>query len=64
MEKYGPAQLQLIDIQGHIRYQSQITVNKGRNFRTLDINNLPTGVYFLRVQSLEGSQVSKILVNR
>jgi hypothetical protein len=63
MEKYGPAQLQLIDIQGHIRYQSQITVNKGRNFKTLDINNLPTGVYFLRVQSLEGSQVSKILVN-
>jgi hypothetical protein len=63
MEKYGPAQLQLIDLQGHIRYQSQITVNKGRNFKTLDINNLPTGIYFLRVQSLEGSQVSKILVN-
>jgi hypothetical protein len=64
MEKYGPAQLQLIDIQGHIRYQSQMTVNKGRNFKTLDISNLPSGVYFLRVQSLEGSQVSKILVNR
>lgn len=63
MEKYGPAQLQLIDLQGHIRYQSQITVNKGRNFKTLDINNLPTGIYFLRVQSLEGSQVSKVFVN-
>jgi hypothetical protein len=63
MEKYGPAQLQLIDVQGHIRYQSQLMLNKGKNFKTLDINNLPAGIYFLRVQSLEGSQVSKILVS-
>jgi hypothetical protein len=62
MGKYGPAQLQLIDLQGHIRYQSQIILNKGKNFKTLDINSLPAGIYFLRVQSQEGSQVSKILV--
>jgi hypothetical protein len=64
MDKYGPAQLQLIDLQGHIRHQSQMVLNKGKNFKTLNINNLPAGVYFLRVQTLEGSQVSKVLVTR
>lgn len=63
MDKYGPAQLQLIDLQGHIMHQSQVILNKGRNFKTLDINNLPTGIYFLRVQNLQGTLVSKILIS-
>jgi outer membrane lipoprotein-sorting protein len=63
MGKYGPAQLQLIDLQGHIRYQTQMILNKGKNLKTVDVSKLPTGIYFLRIQSLEGSQVSKILIN-
>ncbi|SFD13199.1 Por secretion system C-terminal sorting domain-containing protein [Chitinophaga sp. CF118] len=63
MGKYGPAQLQLVDLQGRIRHQSQIVLNKGMNLKTLDINNLQTGIYFLRVTTAEGSQVSKIFVS-
>jgi hypothetical protein len=63
MNRPGPAQVQLIDLQGHVMHQSQIILNKGKNFKTMDISKLPTGVYFLRVQNMEGSQVSKILIN-
>ena len=63
MNKPGPAQVQLIDLQGHVMHQSQIMLNKGKNFKTLDVSNLPTGVYFLRVQTRDESQVSKILIN-
>lgn len=63
MNKFGTAQLQLIDLQGHIRYQTQMTLNKGRNYKTVDVNNLPSGVYFLRVANREGAQVSKIVIS-
>jgi hypothetical protein len=59
----GPASVQLIDVQGHIRYQSRTTLIKGKNYKTIDIGQLPTGIYFLRVQSGQQVQVSKILVN-
>lgn len=63
VEKNGPAQLQLVDMQGRIRYQSQMILSKGRNNKTLDISSLPNGIYLLSVQSLEGTRVSKILIN-
>ncbi|PSL50102.1 putative secreted protein (Por secretion system target) [Chitinophaga niastensis] len=59
----GPASVQLIDLQGRIRFQGRTDLVKGRNYRAIDIDNLPAGVYFLRVQSGEQVQVSKILVN-
>ncbi|MBS0029411.1 T9SS-dependent choice-of-anchor J family protein [Chitinophaga sp. 22321] len=59
----GQASVQLIDVQGHIRYQERTVLIKGRNYKTIDINQLPTGIYFLRVQSGNQVQVSKILVN-
>ncbi|WP_160711473.1 Ig-like domain-containing protein [Chitinophaga solisilvae] len=62
--KNGPASVQLIDLQGRIRYQGRTELNKGRNYRTLDINHLPSGIYFLRVQSGEQVQVSKIVVSQ
>lgn len=64
MEKGGPAQVQLVDMQGRIRHQSQTILNKGKNIKSLDISTLPNGIYILRVQSMEGTQVTKILVNR
>ncbi|HJT73947.1 MAG TPA: T9SS type A sorting domain-containing protein, partial [Chitinophaga sp.] len=62
-QKTGPAELQLVDIQGRIRYQTQMYVYKGRNLKTLDISRLSNGVYFLRVNTQEGSTVTKILVS-
>lgn len=59
----GQASVQLIDVQGHVRYQGRTVLTKGRNYKTLDIDQLPTGIYFLRVQSGEQVQVTKILVN-
>lgn len=59
----GPANVELIDVQGRVRYQSRIELMKGKNYKTIDIGQLPTGIYFLRVQSDEQVQVSKILVN-
>lgn len=58
----GPAQLQLIDLFGRIRYQGRMTLLKGRNYQELNVSKLPNGIYFLRVQTREKSQVSQILI--
>jgi hypothetical protein len=63
IERPGQAILQLVDMQGRVRQTTITTVNKGRNIKTLDISNLSNGVYILRIQSREGIQTSKILVN-
>lgn len=59
----GDASVALIDVQGRVRYQGRVALIKGRNYRAIDIDQLPSGIYFLRVQSGEQVQVSKILVN-
>lgn len=64
MHQPGPAQVQLIDLQGRIRYQTQYILNKGRNLKNLDVHTLPNGIYVLKIQSLEGTQTTKILVNQ
>lgn len=63
IDKSGPASLQLIDLQGRIRYQGMMNTVKGKNFKTLDISNLSNGVYFLRVQSGSQVQTTKIFLN-
>ncbi|WP_343745443.1 Ig-like domain-containing protein [Chitinophaga sp.] len=62
--KNGPAAIQLIDMQGRVRHQEQTTLIKGKNNRSLDVSQLPAGVYFLRVQSGLDVQVTKIVVNQ
>jgi len=59
----GPAVVQLIDLRGRIRCQGTMPLMKGRNYKELDISRLNDGIYFLRVQTAEGTQVSKIFVN-
>ena len=59
----GKAMVQLMDIQGRVRYQGRTNLVKGKNYRTVDIDRLPAGIYFLRVQSGTQVLVSKILVN-
>ncbi|WP_161596633.1 Ig-like domain-containing protein [Chitinophaga vietnamensis] len=63
-DRSGPAGVQLVDLQGRIRYQGKTDLMKGRNYRMIDIGDLPSGLYFLRVQSGEQVQVTRILVNR
>jgi len=58
----GPAVVQLIDLQGRVRSQGNMNLVKGRNYKEMDISRLPNGIYLLRVQTREGSQVSKIFV--
>ncbi|WP_298731909.1 Ig-like domain-containing protein [uncultured Chitinophaga sp.] len=58
----GPATVQLIDLQGRVRAQGNLNLVKGRNYKEMDISRLPNGIYLLRIQTREGSQVSKILV--
>jgi hypothetical protein len=58
----GPAMLQLIDLQGRVRAQGTMNLVRGRNFKEMDISRLPNGVYLLKVQTREGSQVSKIFI--
>lgn len=61
--KNEPARVQLIDLQGKIRYEGRMTLNKGRNVRNIDIHTLPDGIYFLRIQTTGQTEVSKIVVN-
>lgn len=60
----GPGMLQLIDMQGAIRYQGQMNFSKGMNYKQLDISNVPSGIYLLRVQSANKAEVKKILITR
>lgn len=56
--------LQLIDLFGRIRYNSPVTLNQGRNTKVLDVNNVPSGIYFLRVQSGTQVKTSTIVIAR
>ncbi|MET3876075.1 Ig-like domain-containing protein [Chitinophaga sp. OAE865] len=60
----GDASVALIDVQGRVRYQGRTALIKGRNYRTIAVDQLPSGIYFLRIQSGEQVQVTKILINR
>lgn len=60
----GPASIQLIDLQGTIRYQSQLNFSKGMNLRKVDVGNMAAGVYLLRVQSGNKTEVKKIFITR
>ncbi|MBC9930795.1 T9SS-dependent choice-of-anchor J family protein [Chitinophaga qingshengii] len=62
--KIGPAVIQLIDLQGRVRHETLTTLVKGQNSGSLDISQLPAGVYFLRVQSGLEVQVSKVVVHQ
>ncbi len=54
-------QLELIDISGKILETTQIRGNSGKNTYTMTTNNLPVGTYLLRMQTLIGMQVSKVV---
>lgn len=62
IDKTGPANVELVDLQGRTRYQGQMNFIKGRNYKTLDVSSLPGGIYFLRVHSGKDVQVKKIFV--
>jgi hypothetical protein len=60
----GPGMLQLIDMQGVIRYHEHMNFSKGMNYKQLDISSAPSGIYLLRVQSGNKVEVQKIVIAR
>lgn len=60
----GPASIQLIDMQGIIKYQTRLTFYRGMNFRSVDVGNMASGIYLLRVQCGNKVEVKKIFINR
>ncbi|HEY0274065.1 MAG TPA: choice-of-anchor J domain-containing protein, partial [Chitinophaga sp.] len=56
--------LQLIDLFGRVRYNGAVTLVEGRNSTLLDVNNIPSGIYFLRVQTNTQVQTSTIVIAR
>ncbi|RFS24531.1 T9SS C-terminal target domain-containing protein [Chitinophaga silvatica] len=55
--------IQLIDLHGRISYQEITNLEQGYNYKTIVIDQLPTGIYFLRVKSGGQDLVMRILVN-
>lgn len=49
-------QLHVLDIQGKIVKQKNIGISEGENFLEMDINQLPAGIYFLRIPALIGKE--------
>lgn len=64
VQKPGPTQIDLIDMQGNSRYRTQQVLNKGKNAKTIDVHNLPSGIYFLRIQNLEGVNTTKVVITK
>ncbi|MBO9150602.1 T9SS-dependent choice-of-anchor J family protein [Chitinophaga sp. GCM10012297] len=60
----GPATMQLFDLQGIVRYQTKMNFYKGMNFRSVDVGNMASGIYLLRVQCGNKVEVKKIFINR
>jgi hypothetical protein len=56
--------IQLYSIQGSIQFTGSTTVNKSDLFRSYDLENMSTGIYFLRITSTNGySYFAKVINN-
>lgn len=60
----GPAIIQLFDMQGTVRYTTQMNFYKGMNFKSVDVGNMASGIYLLRVQCGNKTEVKKIFISR
>ncbi len=60
----APASIQLIDMQGMIRYNGQTDFFKGSNYKSVDVGHLPAGIYLLKVQCGSKTEVKKIFISR
>ncbi len=58
----GTAVISVTDRVGNIVLQQTITVGEGDNRRQLDVSKLPGGMYFVKIQNGDKTQVAKIVV--
>jgi hypothetical protein len=58
----GTAVISVTDRVGNIVLQYTITVGEGDNRRQLDVSKLPDGMYFVKIQHGDKTQVAKIVV--
>ena len=47
---------------GNIVLQNKVTVAEGENRKQLDVSKLPAGMYFVKIQNVDKTQVAKIIV--
>jgi hypothetical protein len=50
-----PAQVSIVSVSGKLVFATTLTVN------TLNVGNLPNGVYFIKLSTKEGTKISKIV---
>jgi hypothetical protein len=55
--EYSVEGIEIFDIMGRKCYVSRVTCNEN----TIDISHLPTGMYFIRIQTDNGAEVQKIV---
>jgi hypothetical protein len=60
LDKYHNSQVQLINSSGQVIYSSMLTTSNSR----IDLQNVATGVYFVKIMADEGSVVKKLVVNK
>ena len=60
----GSFEAKLITLQGITVQKIEIYSNEGLNKATLDIRNLPNGVYMLKMTQGEQTQMRKVVINR
>jgi len=62
--KGGKTLLRILDINGRVLKSQVFTAFTKWNQRTIAVNDLPNGIYFLNIQTAEGVQVEKFVVKR
>ena len=58
----GKATISVINQTGAMVLQKTLTVNAGDNLRNLDVSNLASGMYFIRLQTGSVTQMAKLVV--
>jgi hypothetical protein len=58
----GKATISMINQTGAMVLQKTLAVNAGDNLRNLDVSNLPSGMYFIRLQAGSVTQMAKLVV--
>jgi hypothetical protein len=58
----GKATISVINQTGAMVLQKTLAVNAGDNLRNLDVSNLPSGMYFIRLQAGSVTQMAKLVV--
>ncbi len=51
-------------MQGTVKVPTQMNFYKGMNFKSVDVGNMASGIYLLRVQCGNKTEVKKIFISR